>query len=150
MAKRAKPGDVVMVSTSAGPVYVHYLGRHRVYGDGVTVCPTKQVGTVLPSLDLFQDGYFTFFPVGVAVARGLASIIGHLPSSGIPTRLRRAGRRSGNKVETWIIEDGAAEVVRKKLTDAELRLPIASIWNLEALAQAVSEGWRPEMEGDRE
>jgi hypothetical protein len=53
-------------------------------------------------------------------------------------------------VETWIIEDGASELVTKKLSETERELPIAVIWNRELLVQRVSEGWRPEMEGQSE
>jgi len=148
MARRAKPGDVLEVTTPDGAaVYLHYLGKHQDYGDGVAVCPTKQAAHVEVSGELFRGGYVTFFPVVAAVTQGLASVVGHLPSPGLPKRVRRPGARSGNKVETWIIEEGSTEIVRRVLSETERQLPIAVIWNRDLLVQRVSEGWRPETEG---
>lgn len=145
--KRATPGDVLEIATQNGLIYLHYLGKHSEYGDGVTVCPTRQSTRVSVSNDLFIGGYVTFYPAVASVARGLAEIVGHLPSAGLPKRFRRPGARSGRSVETWIIEDDSSEVVRRQLTDAERTLPIATIWNHELLLQRVHEGWKPELEG---
>ena len=147
MAKRAKPGDVVRVGAEHGAVYLHYLGKHPEYGDTVAVCPTWHACECAVSAELFREGYVAFFPVAAAVWRDLAVVVGHLPSPGIPKRLRRPGLRSTNGVETWVVEDGTHEVVVKALSDAERTLPIAAIWNRELLLQRVSEGWRPETEG---
>ncbi len=148
MAKRTKPGDVLRLKTAdTKAVYLHYLGRHPEYGDGAAVCPSQHDVEVEMSADLFRGSYVTFFPVAAAVAKGLASVVGHLPSPGLPKRVRRPGARSASKVETWIIEDGANEVVKQKLSAVERELPIAVIWNHELLLQRVAEGWRPEMEG---
>lgn len=116
----------------------------------VAVCPTKQALQVDVNAELFRGGYVTFFPVVAAVAQGLASIVGHLPSPGLPKRVRRPGARSASKVETWIIEEGTDEVVKRELSDVERKLPIVVIWNRDLLVQRVSEGWRPEMEGRSE
>src|SRR5262249_1505661 len=110
-------------------------------------CPLKRTSRVGVDADLFRDGYVTFFPAVAAVAQGLASIVGHLPSPGLPRRMRRPGARSATKVETWIIEDGSNEVMKRVLSDAERRPPIGVIWNRDLLLARVSEGWRPEMEG---
>ena len=147
MGKRAKPGDVLELTAVDGLIYAQYLGKHPEYGDAVALCPSKQPAPVPVSPDLFRDGYVTFYPAVAAVNRGLASVIGHLPSPGLPSRLRRPGARSGRKVETWIIEDSSHETVKTRLSDEERALPIAVIWNHELLVQRVSEGWRPEMEG---
>lgn len=151
MPKRPRPGDVIEVRSPTVDVYLHYLGRHAEYGDVVTVCPTRNAGGAEVSLDFFSDGYVAFFPVGVAVARGLASVVGHMAPPEIPKRVRRAGVRSATGVvETWIIEDGGRELVKKRLSDSERKLPIAAIWNREMLLHRVSDGWRPEMEGSNE
>ena len=148
MTKRAKPGDVLQVMTPDGAaVYLHYLGTHQEYGDGVAVCPIKQAADVEVNAELFQGGYVTFFPVVAAVAQGLVSIVGHLASPGLPKRVRRPGARSARQVETWIIEDGSTEVLKRELSNTERKLPIAVIWNRDLLLQRVSEGWRPEMDG---
>lgn len=54
---------------------------------------------------------------------------------------------SGRRIITWIIEDGSREVVKANLSEEELRLPIAAIWNHEFLIQRIAEGWNPMNEG---
>src|ERR1041384_5792547 len=148
MAKKGETGDVLKLARAERKaVYLHDLGKHREYGDGVAVCPLEQNADAEISAELFRDSYVTFFPAVAAVANGMASVAGHLPSPGLPKRMRRAGARSEKKVETWIIEDGTSEIVKRELSAAELELPIAAIWNHELLLQRVAEGWRPEMEG---
>ena len=97
--------------------------------------------------ELSRGGYFAFYPARAAVKRRLAKVVGRLPSSGIPQRLRRPGAIVGCEVKTWIIEDGAREEVKERLSEDELRLPIASIWNHEYLVESIRTGWRPEDEG---
>lgn len=144
MAKRVRPGDVLEIAADGGMIYVHYLGKHPEYGDAVAVSPAKHLERMPISLELFRDSYITFYPAAVAVNRGLASVVGHLASAGLPPRVRRPGARSGRKIETWIIEDHSRETVKESLSDEERELPIAVIWNHELLVQRVSEGWRPE------
>jgi len=150
MAKRPKSGDVLELTTPSGRIYLHYLGKHVDYGEGVAVCTAIHPATPPIGPDLFLDGYVTFYPVVAAAARGLAAVVGHLPSSGLPTRLRRPGARLGGEVRSWIIEDPSGEVVKQRLSAEELRLPIAVIWNQALLTQRVAEGWRPEMDGSHE
>lgn len=86
-----------------------------------------------------------FYPFSAAVSRGMVRVIGSMPSPELPARLRRAGIRSGGKIETWIVQDeDNVETVRRTLTDEERHLPIAAIWNHELLLKRVREGWRPE------
>jgi hypothetical protein len=147
MAKRARVGDVLEVVVPEGKIYLHYLGAHPEYGDGVAVCPTIFQSPVAVTESLFRDSYFVFYPARAAVSRRFASVIGQLPSPGLPGRLRRPGAQHGSKVETWIIEEDSREEVKRQLSDEELRLPVAVIWNHEFLVQRVLEGWRPEHEG---
>ena len=150
MANRLSPGDVLDLAAPDGHIYLHYLGRHAEYGDGVAVCPTKQAASTPVRSELFRFAYVAFYPASAAVAQGLAAVVAQLPATCLPKVLRRPGVRSGRKVETWIIEDGIREVVRQELSDEERSLPIAVIWNHELLIQRVTQGWRPEMEGRRE
>jgi hypothetical protein len=96
---------------------------------------------------LFRQGYEIFYPVSAALSHGVAVVVGHIPTQGLPNRLRRPGARIGRKIETWIIEDAVGEVLRRELSGEERALPIAVIWNHALLAQRVHEGWRPEHEG---
>ena len=147
MGTRLRPGDVLELTTDKGRICVHYVGRHSEYGDGVIVCPTLHASRAPVNNDLFREGYFTFYPAAAAVGQSLANVIGNLPSPGLPKRFRRPGARYDRTITTWIVEDGAGEVVKQRLSEEERRLPIAAIWNHEMLLHRVSEGWRPEIEG---
>lgn len=146
-SKRAKAGDVLEIAAPCGLVYVHYLGSHRQYGHAIAVATTVHEHPAAITPEIFQDSYVTFYPVPSALRQGLARIAGHLPSPGVPTRLRRPGARRGREIVTWIIESEHGEELRQRLSGEELRIPIASIWNHEYLTESVCEGWRPEMEG---
>jgi len=146
MAKRARVGDVLEIVVPEGQIYLHYLGVHLDYGDGVKVCPTRFQSPVAVAENLFRDSFVVFYPARVAVTRGLAKVVGHLSSSGLPRRVRRPVGRSVKDVRTWVIEEGIREEVKHDLSDEELRLPLGEIWNHEFLVQRVLEGWRPEIE----
>jgi hypothetical protein len=146
MSRRVKPGDVVEVQTADAFLYLHYIGRHVEYGDSVKVCTEVYNRRVPIGADMFRGGYFVFYPVSASVAKGLAVVVGHLPSGSVPTRLRRPGARVGRRVETWVIEDVSGETVRRELSDEERSIPIAAIWNHEFLLERVTGGWRPEMD----
>jgi hypothetical protein len=151
MAKRAKPGDVAEVQGLAGRlIYLQYLGVHPKYGDTIVVAVRVRDTRPEVTAELFKDGYVTFYPFRLALGQGLAEIVGHLAPAEVPMRLRRPGAIHGRQIVTWVIEDGSgSEVVKKSLSDDELRIPIGGIWNHEFLLERVSEGWRPEQEGAR-
>jgi hypothetical protein len=144
--KRTKPGDVLRWNTPKGFAYLQYIGRHPEYGDAVLVSPT--LGGERPAEDpMFSGAYVAFYPATAAVAKGLVEVVDHLPAPKVPERLRRPGARSGLRISTWIIEDGTSETVKSKLSEDDLRLAIAVIWNHELLTQRVLEGWDPLQEG---
>jgi hypothetical protein len=145
--KRAKPGDVLQLNTPKGFAYLQYVGRHSEYGDAVLVNPKLGVRPEVFTSQAFSGGYLVFYPATAAVARGLVAVVDHLAPLSLPQRLRRPGARSGQHIATWIIEDGTAETVKSKLSEDDLRLPIAVIWNHELLTQRVLEGWNPLHEG---
>jgi hypothetical protein len=143
--KRAKirAGDVLELQAGSRFAYVQYIGKHPEYGDAILVIPGFHERETSLTSENFADGYVTFYPASAAASQGLVDVVSHLPPPPVPTRLRRAGRRSGTQVETWIIEEGAREVVKEKLSEGELRLPVASIWNHEFLIQRIAERWNP-------
>lgn len=145
--KRVKVGDVLELEAGQRFAYLHYIGKHPEYGDAVLVNPQFQERQPSVTADIFSDAYVAFYPVMAAVSQGLIDIVGHLPPPRLPTRIRRAGARSGRHVDTWVIEDGSREVVMAKLSDEDLRLPIAAIWNHELLVERIAEGWTPAQEG---
>lgn len=48
-----------------GRIYLHYLGVHPEYGDGVAVCPTRFPSPVAVAAGLFTDSYVVFYPAGI-------------------------------------------------------------------------------------
>jgi hypothetical protein len=145
--KRPKAGDILELKIGDRFAYLQYIGRHSQYGDAVLVKRGLH-DQQTPQADVrFAGAYVTFYPVTAAAAHGLVEVVGHLPPPEIPTRLRRAGARSGGRVRTWIIESSSGDVVKTHLSEEDLRLPIAAIWNHELLVQRIAEGWNPAHDG---
>lgn len=144
---RLKSGEVLELAAGNRFAYLHYIGKHPEYGDAVLVSPKLHERQNAVTNEMFSNGYVAFYPVAAAIAQGLVHVVGHLPPPNIPQRLRRAGARSGRRVDTWIIESDSGEVVRTKLSEDEQRLPIAAIWNHDLLVQRIAEGWTPTQEG---
>lgn len=145
--KRAKTGDVLEYEVGNDVAYLHYTGKHPEYGDAVFVGPRLGQRQRKVKNEIFSDSYLVFYPVNAAISQGLAKIVANIAPPGMPERLRRPGARTGRRVDTWIIEDSSDEVVKTKLSEEELRLPIATIWNHEMLLRRVAEGWDPSQEG---
>lgn len=146
MKRAAKPklGDVYEVEVDGGYGYLHYIGKHKGYGDTIRVSP--RVFTIRPSIDgkLFEDAYVTFYPVGAAIAERLIAPVGNLRPIDIPTTLRRPGAILERQIRTWIIESPQKEKVLSTLSEGDKSLPIAEIWNHELLKESIRRGWRPE------
>lgn len=150
--RRAKVGDVIEVSTPKGLAYLQYAARHPDYGDVIRVLPGLfQTRPASFEELLLEKGYFTFYPLRVAVSRGLVAVIANMPipaGSEGPGRLRRAGAISNDgRVLTWIITGENGDYLRERLTPEEKRLSIAEIWNHEMLTHQLAAKWHPEQEG---
>ena len=65
----------------------------------------------------------------------------------VPRRLWRSLNIGPNgKVLSWVIEDGKREYVTTRLTEEEVELPLAGIWNHEFLTLRIAAGWDPTQE----
>lgn len=149
--KRARPGDILEVSTSRGLAYIHYTARHPEYGDTIRVLPgffaTRPAD--FASLAASVEAYFTFYPVGAAVYHGLVQIVARIPvapGKELPLRYRRRGASNSERIITWFIWDGTKDTLVWELSEADRHLPIASIWNHEALLYYLVHDWRPEQD----
>lgn len=144
LAKRLRPGDVFRFDTKKGPGFLQYVGRHPEYGYAVVVDPL--IGGNASS-SRFQHGYIIFYPLGAALWHRLVEAIDHFAPPLMPQVFRRPGARIATRIENWIVESGGTETLRSRLSQEELRLPIASIWNHEFLVTRVMEGWDPTKAG---
>lgn len=145
--KRVTPGDVLEVKVGGQLAYLHYIGKHPEYGDAVVVHPVL-VEQRAPVAQVLSDGYVTFYPVMAAAAQELVAVVGNAPPPPLPRRFRRPGAIIEGQVKKWIIEDGNREILKDELSEEELMLPIAGVWNHEYLVQRLEEGWRPELVSD--
>jgi hypothetical protein len=148
VGKRLVEGDVLEVTAPRGVIYLQFLGKHVHYGPAVAVSP-KVWSTRQPlTAQLFSDAYVTFYPATVALKEGWATVVGRLPSPGLPKRYRRVGALEGRRILSWVIEDADKERVTFHLSEEEQHLPIVAIWMHPFLLNRVAEGWRPEREID--
>jgi Regulator of ribonuclease activity B len=142
---RLRVGDVLEAVAPQGFIYVHYVGKHPHFGDCIAVSPAVHPARMGVSAELFRESYTAFYPANAAVAQRLVSVVGNMPSPGVPSRVRRAIGRVGTTVKRWgIIKEGAKEVLKESLSQKELTFPRAEIWRHPALLERVSNGWRPE------
>jgi len=144
--KRFTVGDVLAVQAGDRLAYVQYIGSHPEYGDAILVSRRLHERAVPVTSDLFADGYVTFYPAKAAANQSLVELIDNLPAPPLPDRLRRAGKRSGRGVDTWIIEDSTGETLKSRLSKDERKPPIAAIWNHALLVQRLVEQWDPTLE----
>jgi len=145
--KRVKEGDVLEVKVGDRFAYLQYIGKHPHYGEAMLVSPMLHDRKSNVTNDLLSGAYATFYPVTAAIAQRLVEVIGHIEPVSLPRRFRRPGAMSGRRIRTWIVEGETGEQVKSKLTEDELQLPIATIWNHEYLVQRLQEGWSPSQEG---
>lgn len=157
MARRLCSGDVLEVEfpkvpspemawPEGGYGYLTYVGKSQEYGDAVRVRPGILHERPPINEDLFKDGYIIFYPANHALKHKLVTVVGQLaPVSIPPVFRRRGGIAKGGKVLNWFIDDENGTISTKVLTDAQRLLPMAAIWNHEALLFDISREWKPEM-----
>jgi hypothetical protein len=159
MARRLRSGDVLevefpkvpspeLVFPDGGYGYLTYVGKSQEYGDAVRVRPGVLYERPPINEDLFKDSYITFYPANHALKHKLVTVVGQLEPVPMPTVFRRRGGIArGGKVLNWFIDDENGTTSTKVLTDVQRQLPIASMWNHEALLFQISKGWKPDMLG---
>jgi len=151
--KRARPGDLLEVRTPRGLVYIQYTYYSRKpYREVIRVLPIFFTARPADFTDLVNSprAYFAFYPAAVAASQGLVEVVAEHPLSPeqeFPAVYRRAGasNREG-RVLAWLICDGTKETLVRELSEEQRHLPIASIWNHEALIHYLTTEWRPEQD----
>ncbi len=157
MARRLRSGDVLEVEFPKVPSpelafpkggfgYLTYVGKSQEYDDAVRVRPGILYERPAITEDLFKDSYVIFYLANAALRYKLVTVVGQLAPVPMPTVFRRRGGIArGGKVLNWFIDDENGTTSTEVLTDAQRLLPIASMWNHEALLFDISREWRPEM-----
>ena len=163
MARRLRSGDVLEVEfpkvpspevawPEGGYGYLTYVGKHHHNGDTIRVRPGILHERPPITEELFADSYITFYPANLALKNTLVTVVGQLASIPMPTVFRRGGDKLGNQVLPYLIDvfDGTTRTttLKRKLAEAEKKIPIAEILNHEALLIQISKGWKPEWESD--
>lgn len=153
--KRPRLGDVVRITDADGQSAIaQYVAKNREFGHLVRVL--RDTGSSIGDADagsLAQKPtqFVTFFPLGAACHRGIATIIGpaeippefhRLPVFRQALRLNPASRDPCN----WILWDGEREWIVERLSTEEYRFPIRCIMNDTLLVDRALSGWTAEQD----
>ena len=149
---RARPGDVLEVSTPRGLAYIQYtyLMGDPWHLETIRVLPGFFTTRPANFSNLVNDpkAYFAFYPVRAAVSQGAVEIVAHhlvRPEQAFPAVYRRAGAMSREgRVLAWRICEGTQETLVRELSEEQRYLPIFSIFLHDSLVSALTKEWRPE------
>jgi hypothetical protein len=140
---------VIALRTADGLAYAQVVHRVRLYGTLIRVLEPvlEQPAEDVASLVASRERFYTFFPVGAALKRGLVELAGSAP---VPERarafplLRQRGQiRPDGTVVDWWLWDGERKWQIGRLTPEQRELSIAEVVNDTLLRQRLEEGWRP-------
>jgi hypothetical protein len=140
-------GEILEVPIGPSFGYVQFLGNHREHGDAILVSPVLHKRQAHFPAGFFSSGYVTFYAATLAVTQRRAEVVAQSSPPEVPKRYRRPSAvASDGKVESWVIEGGWRNVVKRELSDEERSIPIAAVWNHEQLSSKISKGWKPELD----
>jgi len=149
MAKRAKIGDIVEISTTKGLAYAQLTHKHPMYGELVRV--VEGFHSVRPAIGDVADRdtrFVTFFPLTAAVSRGIFQIVGNAPvpepSKQFPIFRSGTPDPQTKKVANWWLWDGQNEWRVPSLSPEQQKYPILGIWNDTLLVERLEQGWKLE------
>lgn len=128
--------------------YVQFLGTHRKHGEAILVSPELYKRQAAFAASFFSRGYVTFYAACLGVTQKRIEVVAQSTPQSLPKRFRRPSVvLPDGSVESWVIEGGWREVVKKALTDEERQIPIAKVWNHEMLCARIASGWTPATDG---
>lgn len=109
--KRPKIGDVIEFDTGQGFAYAHYSHKHKLWGYLLRVYNKLYLErpSDLAAAVAGEPTFYTFFPLGSFVLRGIVLVVGHVPLSEESKKFPRF--RNGNpdlsgNVRGWSVWDG--------------------------------------------
>ena len=144
--RRPKIGDVLRIATPAGAAFAQYTHRHPEFGDLVRVIGPADAADDPNEIAARSTRFVTFFPLGAACRRGIATILG--PAT-VPVEFqtfpwfRQALRLdpSSRAPCNWLIWNGTEERVVPVLSGEQQRYPIRAVMNDTLLVERVLSGW---------
>ena len=140
-------GEILEVPIGPKFGYVQFLGNHPEHGDAILVSPELHTRLAHFPTGFFSSGYVTFYPATLAVTQRRAEVVAQSSPPDVPKRYRRpTAVASDGKAESWVIEGGWRNVVKRELSDEERSIPIAAVWSHEQLSSRISKGWKPELD----
>jgi hypothetical protein len=144
-----RPGDVIALPTARGLAFAQVTHRDRLFGTLIRVLEpllSEAPSDLKPLVDS-PERFYTFYPVGSALKRGLAQLVGNVP---VPTDaetfplLRRRGQiRTDGAVADWWLWDGERRWRVGDLTPDQLGLSIAEVVNDTLLRDRIEQDWSP-------
>ena len=144
-----KAGDILELDTKAGLAYVQYTHQHPLMGGVIRVLPGIFLARPddFHELSLRRERFVACFPVRTAVSKGILHIVAHetIPAYAREFPIFRTGPLDGNgQVSDWWLWDGTRSWHVGKLSAAQRKFPLKSIWNDTLLATRIADGWTPD------
>ena len=150
--KRPRIGDVVEIVTPKGLAYAQYTHNHKGrphWGHLIRVLPGlfESRPATFSKLVQEKERFFIFFPLGVAVHRGIMEIVARedIPARCVSFPLFRVTGlpdREG-RVHQWGLWDGTKEWHIGSLAPEHVDLSLLRIVNDTRLVQMIVSGWKP-------
>jgi hypothetical protein len=144
-----RPGDVIALRTADGLAYAQVVHKDKLYGTLVRVLEPvlPQPAEDLARLVSSPERFYTFFPVGAAVKRGLVQLVGRAQvpegAQAFPLLRQRGQVRPDGSVADWWLWDGEKAWRIGQLTPDQQRLSIAEVVNDTLLRERIEQGWKP-------
>jgi len=147
--KRPKIGDVIEFDTGQGLAYAHYSHKHELWGYLLRAYNQLYPGrpASLAATVAGEPTFYTFFPLGSFVHRGLVTIAGHVPLSEKAKtfpRFRNGNPNLAGKVRDWSIWDNEEFYPVGPATDEVRKLSQLGLCDDVFLIDQILTGYTPE------
>jgi hypothetical protein len=152
--EKAKPGDVLEVTTGVGLAYLQYVRDHAVFGELIRVLPGtfEERPAELGKLANGPERYFTFFPVRLHLRDESLRLAARCPvpdrARGWPLMRAEGASDPDGVVLWWLISNDMVDRSKGRrvssLNSEDARLSIREVINLPMLIHRIEIGWMPE------
>lgn len=146
-----KIGSIIEIPTSKGFAYAQYTHTHKVYGclirvmKGLYDTPQTDLNMLANKVTLFS----MFFPLGIAIRRKDAKLIGHQPvpdfAEKFPFFKSVTLIPRTDTVAYWTLWDGEKSWQKPQLSEEEKDYQLLGIASLDTLVSRIERQWIPRM-----